>query len=497
MKTTSDPDDISQKITTRRRRIFTIGATLVILAYASPFALNHWLSQVEVERYADYVDCWGFAIGVIPLTKAQASVRENHYRFEISGDKILRVVYANSAGTPINHSDNVYANRQAIQEFVRDHPEEVFSHATILKNAMGETVAEHSWGMTDQWRDRVDIRWYAEIDPDSTPDTDFMRDPQTGIPRLALTRDEETGWITRRLFKQRDDSPSYDANGAGGFDYILDELGRVKVSRTLDGNGHPSTNKAGVAAQRYEYHPNGRIAKTASFGIDGQPILNEHGIATCVAKYDGHGNKTEEAYYGADGKPCLTKEGCAKWAAKYDERGNAIEAIHYDTEGNWCIFEDGYSKWIAKYGKRGKPTEYSYYGTDGKPCLTKDGCAKTIMKYDRQGNQTEESYYGTDGNPCLAKDGCAKWVTKYDKHGNPIEFAAYGTDGKPCLIEDSFAKWTATFNMSQTRIEIRYYGVDGKPCQTKDGYAKIIRQYDEYGELNETRYGLDGTILPK
>lgn len=70
------------------------------------------------------MDRWGIPEGVIELSAEQVKKRSTHYRFEYTHRSILgkgkgtlkRVVFANSAGFPIEHNFSEYVDRSSIQQ---------------------------------------------------------------------------------------------------------------------------------------------------------------------------------------------------------------------------------------------------------------------------------------------------------------------------------------------------------------------------------------------
>ena len=80
--------------------------------------------RTKNEYFADYVDRWGIPEGVVELSAEQVKKRSTHYRFEYTHRSILgkgkgtlkRVVFANSAGFPIEHNFSEYVDRSSIQQ---------------------------------------------------------------------------------------------------------------------------------------------------------------------------------------------------------------------------------------------------------------------------------------------------------------------------------------------------------------------------------------------
>ncbi|MDR3261102.1 MAG: toll/interleukin-1 receptor domain-containing protein, partial [Tannerella sp.] len=366
-------------------------------------------NRLKTEYYADYIDRWGLAEGVVPLSQSQVNKRYAHYRFESKQRKLRRVVYANSVGTPIDHEDTEYIDRTSIQEFT--YTDDGRLQTTALKNAKGKAIVNYSWGGAKF--DRVDLKQNngesaaTLISITAYIFSEKISDSKVEIKRFKLTRNEEGG-IIRKEFKRHNGDDAVgacDADSIWGFEYCLDSLGRpVEIYYSgYDGQHLPA--KTGVMGRKYDYDIYGNICRAEYVGKDNKSVLNQRFWS------DKNGNIIEKAYFGMDGNPCLAEN-------------------------------SGYAKWTRKYNKRGNQIEETYFGIDGNPCLNNDSVAIWTAKYDERGNQIEEAYFGIDGNPCL-KYRVAKWTAKYDERGNQIEEAYFGIDGNPCLKYGDYAKWTA------------------------------------------------------
>ena len=517
------------QIAQRKRRLIAAVAGLLCLA-ALGWAFDYFYPKYEY--YADYTDKKGIPEGIVKLDKAQVKVRNAHYRFVYTERILRKVVYANSAGTPIEHNNPEYADRPSILEL-----EYVGGrlNKTIIKNARGKTTAAYLW---DEDYNGIDIKNDEFSGSDDILGASYMfltniyedKGKKATMKRFKLERNDD-GYITRRLYKQINghDDDEYGASnidGVWGLEYDLDNLGRPVQVRYLGPDGKYLPNDVGVMGNNNEYDGYGNTYKVTYFGKDGKPVLNEmlwsivvcetdingniiseyfldhngepylhkDGVAKVTFKYDKHGNRTEETYFDIDGKPCLPKEGYAKMTSKYDGRGNRKEVAFFGTDGRPCLHEYGFARVTSKYDGRGNRKEETYFGTDGKPCLHEYGFAKVKCKYNKQGNMTEASYFDATGKPCLTKDGYARVRFKFDEQGNLEEEAYFGIDDKPCLMADGFAKATYKYDERGNMLEAAFFGTDGKqPCLNEVGFAKATYKYDERGNrIEEAYFGTDG-----
>ena len=450
----------------KKKQVITASAGLLFLIAAG---IGLYLWGPKREYYADYVDRWGIPEGVIELKKSQVKKRYAHYRFEYLWGRVERVVYANSVGTPIEHTNIEYADRFSIQELEYKSNQLVTS---VLKNSKGKTILVLDWKGEDH--DRIDIRSNVERDSGNLAascvsissnlyntinlDNDRYK-KRAEIRRYKLTR--EDGYIVRKEFVENNDDNyrTYDYNGFVGFAYNLGNFGRPDKIYYLDFKWYKD-DKFGVMGRKYEYDSYGNICKVVYFGGDDvfgedtEPVLNEQLWSIAEYKADENGNIISEAYFDTKNKPCFHIDGYAKTEIEYYDNSGRVKSISYfDTDGNPCFNNFGYAKAAFKYDKHGRINEESYFDTNGNPCYNKDGIAGWNAKYDGQGNMLEIAYFDINGKPCYSKDGVAGWNAGYDNHGNMTWQSFFGADRKPCLYKDSFSYCSAEYN-SREREEI-------------------------------------------
>ena len=537
-----------------RLRFYCILPLLILAAAAGYFLYDS--SRTVVNHYADYADSYGLPKGIFPLTAQQIRKRNLHYRFEYRGYRfgetihadsspkspfrwlgfrrvLRRVVQAGSAGTPKKYDHTEYADRPMIQKFLYDETGRLKEkqYCRIGGKDGSGLVEKRLLFFNESGIVNGLIKFYGEGSNRimqfsgasvtlASPDKQIEK---SSIAMHIVTRDSSGRPLSVR-FCNSSGAPARDADGIFGFQYLLDDHGRISELWYLDHEGKRQPNKLGVAGKKYfyrgrnmvrgeyvdasgkptmnhlgwmvavdEFDSNDNTIASSYYNAIGELTLHKDGYVKATMKYDDRGNRIEEAYYGIDGKPCLHKDGNAVWRGKYDARGNRIETSYYGIDGKPCLNNDGYAKVTMKYDDRGNQIKSSYYGIDGKPCLHKDGNAVWFVKYDARGNRIESAYFGTDGEPCLIKDGYTVWRGRYDARGNRIESAYFGTDGKPCLIKDGYAVWRGRYDARGNRIEEAYFRTDGKPCLIKNGYAVLRTQYDDRGnQIEEAYYGIDG-----
>ena len=119
-------------------------ATVAIVLWIA-WGIGEWDKRdKKTEYYADYVDRWGQPEGVGKLSESQVKERERHYRFESVKGQLRLVVYANSAGTPVDDYERAeHIARPSIQELVYAENGLI---AIVRKNAKNITTDAHFFG---------------------------------------------------------------------------------------------------------------------------------------------------------------------------------------------------------------------------------------------------------------------------------------------------------------------------------------------------------------
>ena len=138
---------------------------------------------------------------------------------------------------------------------------------------------------------------------------------KTGIRRYRLKRDEK-GHIVRTEFKKYNgsDIPVCNEDKVYGFEYRIDDLGRITNVFYLGRDGAMISDRNGVMGKRYVYDKWSNIKRTEYFDAQGMPVLNKELWSSMECVSDEFGNIIEETYYGTDGT-LITN--CAKVLKRY------------------------------------------------------------------------------------------------------------------------------------------------------------------------------------
>ena len=520
-----------------RIRKWSTGIGVVLFLFVLFILWDYY--RTKNEYFADYVDRWGIPEGVVELSAEQVKKRSTHYRFEYTHRSILgkgkgtlkRVVFANSAGFPIEHNFSEYVDRSSIQQIEsrKDRRGQSVIEIEYQNSKQKPLIVAYIAGDSLQYVDlkSLDKGMGIGLTSSFTSITSnafesMFSNSKSEIRRYRLIRDRQ-GFIIRKLFKKyngNDDIAACDAKGIYGFDYLLDSIGRPRLVRFIGFEGFNFPNNMGIASKKYNYDEYGNISVIAYLDPAGNPVLNEQRWATYTRKcdengnivkgvylgidqkvcplsndggiigkeYDEHGNSITESIFDKDGQLAWGREGVARCVAKYNKQGRIIETANYGTDGNLCFNKEGYARLLSTYDDCGNVIEMAYYGVDGAPCFNNKGYAKVSYGYDEWGNVTEILFLGVDGKPCTDSSGVARCVMRYDERGNKIEEATSDTEGNPCLNAQGAAKMTAVCDSWGNVTEMTYWGTDGRLGLNKEGFAKLNFKYDERGFREETAY---------
>jgi len=386
------------KIAQRKQRLIAAASCLLFLAGLG-WIYNYFYPPKEY--YADYVDKKGIPEGIIKLTRAQVKKRNAHYRFEKSKGKLRRVVYANSAGTPVEHGHIEYADRPSIQEFMYD--VEGLSK-TIIKNVKDELIAKYLWKGINIFEIDDEKDEFSVVSPYNDVFANWTS--RAKIKLFELVRNDE-GYIIRRDFIRFGDNevPSNNINTIEGIEYNLGNeqpvYGRPKTIRYLGSGGTNEkymSDKFGVMGKKYEYDDYGNISKISYFGENDELILNEKLWSIAVYEANPDGNIETEYFLDQYGEHCLYGfEGdyYAKITYEYDKRGYIEKKAYHNIKGkiNKIV------KYV--YNKKGKKEKETYSNADD--IKSNYGYAygyayaEVTFLYDKSGNITEEAYYNAAG----------------------------------------------------------------------------------------------------
>lgn len=306
----------------------------------------------------------------------------------------------------------------------------------------------------------------------------------------------EKGFVTKDYYYDADEKLIY------GFEYELDETGRVIKKACIGDDGKPKMNDEGYAIVEYKYDSKGYKIEESYFDADGKPVCRNDGIARIVWNDMGDRKSWEQLYFDDEGKPvCYPGDGNAGLLYDYDDRGYTVRQVYIDAKKKPFAIASGCAeiRWEYEYTASGNRFEYtSLFGVDGEPVLERtEGWHKRKYIYDAKERLIGTSYSGTGGNPVMAIFDGGKTVfssikNEYDSVGNLIKRSFFDADGKPCSICGDTAQITWKDDDRSLCTEVCFIAADGKTGYyneyDSDGnvsfsYSKIGDESDEYGNL--------------
>lgn len=533
-------DVLWQRHERRRKRIRNIWITVASVFLLCALGIYDY-NRTKVEYYADFVDRWGVAEGIIPLDDHQVSHRHHSYKFEYTrvpfGEKdfyfwrLKRVSLVNSKGVISNYAPDHHAFFYPIQEFeyTDGYVTDIINRDTYKRVVMRYSVKDdydHKVACLVDMEGKEKHQGSAYLGSSTTVFHYDASPNMSKIKRFHYTRNEK-GYITKVTYHANDadeleESAIGDNNNIYGKLFDLDEFGRVTKITYINHEGNPMTDKFGVESIRYTNSAFEGNDTIEYLGSDGKLAYNEHRFARQINKLDKYGNPIESCNEGVDGKPCydykniyrevvtFDENGCfteikyydfdgnlsycsdnyAIQRVKYDSKGRYIEVSNYDVNDKFCYIKGNYSIAKAKYNSVDCIVEVSSFDVNDKPCIEQNyGVHKHCYNYDENNYLTEESLYDEKGKLTISSTyHFAKQVLKYDNYHQLISIKNFDNKEQPCYYNNYTCESRRAYDSRGNLIKLEYFDTEGKPCICKDGFAAITYKYDNYGNRIEERY---------
>lgn len=535
-------DELWRRHERRRRRLRLLAAAALLMAALLTLGVYDY-QRSQVEYYADWVDRYGVAEGIIPLSDDQVKHRCCSYKFEYRrvpfGEKdfyswrLHRVSLVNSQGVVVSGEfekwhpffypiqEYVYSDGYVTEIVNRDDYERV-----TIRYSLKDDYQRNRACLVDMvGKEKHQGSGYLASSTTSLSSTDNS-ESYSKIKRLHYTRNEQ-GYITRITYHANDgdelaESAIGDQNNIYGQQFDLDSLGRIVRSTFLNNEGHPVTDKQGVGYVCYAYQQLGSLKQITFLGQDQQPLIGEGRYATVQHKCDEYGNMILWSAYDHHGKPCLTIDGihmailrydtngfmtekqflgtngrpicCSHYFAsvkyKHDARGRVVEQAHFDINGQPCFDDKGVSAYRGEWNAADCIIEQACFDPKGKPCLQKElGVHMVKDEYDSQNYVINEAMFDINEQPCISPIVHFSSVRIiYDDYHNMTEKAFFDANDKPCMDDQGSSKQRYQYDVRGNVIEQTYYDVNDQLVTCSLGYAKIQKEYDNYGNMTEQRF---------
>lgn len=544
-------DVLWQRHERRRKRIRNIWITVASVFLLCALGIYDY-NRTKIEYYADFVDRWGVAEGIIPLDDDQVSHRHHSYKFEYTrvpfGEKdfyswrLKRVSLVNSKGVISDYVPDHHAFFYPIQEFeyTDGYVTDIINRDTYKRVVMRYSVKddyEHNTACLIDMEGKEKRQGSAYLDASTTS---MMHDVNSNstkskIKRFHYTRNED-GYITKITYHANDGDDLTgtaigDNNNIYGKLFELDSLGRIATLTYINNEGRLMTDKFGVGSIKYTYDSLGETASTIYLDNNEHLTNNEQRFAIISAKFDKYGNIIEQWNEGSDGKLCFDYKNRHRRVIKYDSMGCIIEDKYYDINGNLCYCSDNYAIQRAEYDLKGRPIKVMYYDIDDKPCYIKNNFSEFRAKYNSNDCVIEYSFYGINNLPCMETEyGVHKMRFNVNEYNYVVEQAFYDTDNKAIIspfygfhrqvnefddyhrlvaikyldcnskpsinTQDYTSKCVYSYDHRGNMSKIEHFDSENNPSVCKNGYARVVYGYDNYGNLaSESYYGIDNNPI--
>lgn len=534
-------DVLWQRHERRRKKIRNICIAIASIFLLCAIGIYDY-NRTKVEYYADFVDRWGVAEGIIPLDDDQVSHRHHSYKFEYTrvpfGEndfyswRLKRVSLVNSKGVISDYVPDHHAFFYPIQEFeyTDGYVTDIINRDTYKRVVMRYSVKddyEHNAACLIDMEGREKRQGSAYLDASTTAMMSDVNSNSTKskIKRFHYTRNKD-GYVTKITYHANDgddltETAIGDNNNIYGKLFELDSLGRIATLSYINNEGHLMTDKFGVGNIKYTYDSLGETASIIYLDNNEQLTNNEQKFAIISAKFDKYGNIIEQWHEGSDAKPCYDYENRYRKVITYDKNGCLTKAMYYDFDGNLSYCSDNYAIQRVKYDTKGRYIEVSHYDVNDKPCYINGNHSIARVKYNSNDCIVEASSFDINDKPCIELSyGIHKHCYKYNEYNYLIEeslfdekgeltispiyhFAKqeltyddyhqmisvknYDNNNNPCLYRDYTHEKHYTYDKGNiTRIDC--FDIEGNSCICKEGYATIVYKFDSFGNITEEKY---------
>jgi len=491
----------------RKRQNLLVSAAAVlafIIAALSGYLAWDYLAPHE-SYYADYVMRWGVPEGIGRLTKKEIASMEGHYTIVTQRRLVRTLIYANSAGTPMEHLEDEFKDRPMIMRFYyRDdgrieYVEYVDNNGRVLTTQVYTTDLKSS----DFQVSAVDSSIKTLSGTTTSTETGMfdlnfssIGSQRSDIARYDIEYDAN-GYITKIVYMRDRRTPILDADGIGGLEYTLDALGRPIEIRYLglSGNGYSATKK-NVAGKRIFYDEAGRRVRIEYFDPQGNLTLNDQGWMVQELTYDANGNNIRKSFLDANGAPTIMGSGYSYSVLKYNEKGNFISVEYFNREGEPVKHVVGAAVITKEYDNNGRMIRQSYFDDNNRLTLIISGHAIETIEYDERGNHIFEAFFDRENNPLLNNDGYASHRMTFDDRGNRIREEYFGENNMPIINVYGYASWTAVYDEKDNITSMSFFDTKGMPIIIGGGFATRLNYYDERGNMVRIEYlGKDGNPI--
>ena len=316
------------------------------------------------------------------------------------------------------------------------------------------------------------------------------------------------GLITEVLFKDANNAVTCNEDGAKGYVFKYDEMGRV-IEVSLKGK---DKTEAGVAKVQYVYgNKDNRLSairylneknklKNSKFGFARMEIAWKNGNVESFSYFDENDNKysgfndMHAIKFSYNAKGFVTEITChdvdhnlhrsrsAKFARSVFHWGDndKLLTLEYKDENNqFCISLEGYAKKTLEYDSQNNLIKECYYKDEVTLVDNNMGYAIALYKY-IGGEKVEIQYRNANNELTMTKHGYAsiKWVTGDNSLGEAKTVKEwYGSTNYIFKAIFKNRKTEEIYDAQQRLIRTTSLDENNKPIENNDGYVYSLYEY--------------------
>ena len=481
------------------------GTGLALLLTAGVLLGEYFIPKQE--HYVDFVMKNGLPEGIGELSSEEWQRMKGHYVITRQKHKIQSLEYVNAHGNQIDHSDNIYDGSRP-SAYVFQYTDSGLASVTYENHAgIPYFILQYSGNsiVSADLRDPSypEYPYYIGAGYESTPSmllASINRESHTDITRFRYTYSPE-GYVSGITFHADSTGQLAKDNSVYGFEYTLDEKGRVIETYFLDALGQRRLNSEGIYCRKFTYDENNNLVEWENLDGDGDLTANADGILRCTFDYDEYHNFLGYSFLDDAGQPMVVASyGGARQIQHVDDQGNLLQVDLLDAQGNLNPDLE-YCSMVFTYDENGFTTSRTYLDIDGQPVLSpSQNYAQIRYVNDELGKPLELSFHDAQGNPINNAYGYAKEVTEYNAMGLEISNAYFDAEGNPADYRGyGYSAVKTGYDDRGRETFTAYFDGNGQPVNTLGpifgfGYhkAETVYQYGAHTKQTIVFYDAQG-----
>lgn len=452
----------------RQRRTAAIGGALAAVIGIASWAYWDFNFNEKVAYFSNYVEIYGVANGVDPLTSEQVLKRNLSYKITRLKGKVISLEKVNGSGYLCTNSVSLdaYIPRIGVPakiEYFYDENENLDKAMYLRKNGSLILTLDYT---------------------------------QNNVATLYSTSKTVSGGVSIGDLSEKTDEFYYDDYAANNeinqFKFEYDDQGKTIKRFFRDVFGSPKENENGVFLEAYQYDTDNRLIAIDYFDEMGTSTTDKYGIHSIQIDRNGKNEReiTKISYFDLGGLERVNKNQFSSIEFSYDPYGNILKKVVLINGKPVNPYRSTVSAVKYEYDEKGNIKSESFLNKHDEP--TKSGSASTtIMEYDLKGNIVKESYYDKEGKFVKGDNTVAICEKNYDINDNLINEIFYDADGEQ---SDYYINYIYDYKKAGYTVRKEYRDLQNKLIlYDNKKYAAEERAFDKRGNiLKESYFGADG-----